>query len=74
MKFKTLKLIVALLFVSIQTYASTPAGQPPPPQPAAIPPPVGDPLPIDSSIAVLFASGLLLGAFFKLKKNKISKL
>lgn len=61
MKVKSLKLLVILLFVSFNNIA---APSPPPPQPQSIPPPVGDPVPIDHEISILFLSGIVLGAFF----------
>lgn len=66
MKIRKLKLLLALFFYF--TFKSIAA--PPLPQPQAIPPPVGDPVPIDSEIFILFASGVLLGIFYLLKKPK----
>lgn len=40
-----------------------------PPQPQSIPPPVGSQVSINSDIMFLFASGILLGAFFVIKKK-----
>lgn len=66
MKFIKLKLLTAVLFVTLKISAAVPS----PPQPASIPPPVGDQVPIDSNILLLFASGIVLGSFFYIKKNK----
>lgn len=66
MKIRKLKLLLALFFcIAFKSFAA-----PSPPQPQAIPPPVGDPAPIDSEIWILFASGLLLGIFFLFKNSK----
>jgi hypothetical protein len=69
MKIRKLQLLL-ILFFSV-TFKS--AAAPFPPQPQSIPPPVGDPVPIDSEISILFASGVLLGIFFLLKKPKSTK-
>jgi hypothetical protein len=66
MKVKKLKLLLAL-FVSL-AYKSF--AQPFPPRPRSIPPPVGDPVPIDSEIWILIVGALLLGLFFIRKKTK----
>jgi hypothetical protein len=67
MKVKKLKLLFAL-FLSIATnsYAMPDLPQP---QPRGIPP-VGDPVPIDSEIVLLFVAGILLGIFYFLRKSK----
>ncbi|WP_394774185.1 hypothetical protein [Flavobacterium sp.] len=67
MKIRKLKLLLAL-FVCL-AYKSYGAPAPPLPQPEAIPPPVGDPAPIDSEIWILMLSGILLGGFFLTKKT-----
>jgi hypothetical protein len=54
-------LVIIIFFITI---AATPG----PPQPQAIPPPVGAPVTINKDIMLLFASGILLGAFFVIKK------
>jgi len=66
MKIRKLQLLLLLCF-SI-TFRGVAA--PDPPQPRSIPPPVGDPVPINSEISILFASGILLGIFFLLKRPK----
>lgn len=67
MKVKKLKLLFALfLCITFDSYAMP---DPPKPQPRGIPP-VGDQVPIDSEIAILFAAGILLGLFFLLRKTK----
>lgn len=66
MKIRKLQLLL-LLFFSV-TFKS--AAMPFPPQPQSIPPPVGDPVPIDSEISILCAGGVLLGFFFLLKRQK----
>ncbi|CAA9202069.1 hypothetical protein [Flavobacterium collinsii] len=66
MKVKSLKLLVILLFISPDNIA---APSPPQPQPQSIPPPIGDPVPIDNEISILFLSGVILGAFFLNKKR-----
>jgi hypothetical protein len=63
------KLLVILLFVSSNNIAA-----PSPPQPQSIPPPVGDPVPIDNEISILFLSGIVLGTFFLIKRRKISNI
>jgi hypothetical protein len=66
MEIRKLQLFIALFFCFFcKIYASFP----PPPQPRSIPPPVGDPVPIDSEILILFISGVLLGIFFILKNG-----
>jgi hypothetical protein len=45
---------------------------PDPPEPRSIPPPVGDPVPIDSEIWILIASAIFLGIFYILRKQKLS--
>ncbi|MBF4485486.1 MULTISPECIES: hypothetical protein [unclassified Flavobacterium] len=67
MKIRKLQLLL-LLFISV-TIKSVAA--PFPPQPRSIPPPVGDPVPINSEISILFVSGVLLGIFFLLKRPKL---
>lgn len=68
MKSEKLILLLALcLGMNLNSHA-----QPFPPQPRAIPPPVGAPVPIDSEIWMLLVSGVLLGVFFILKKLKSS--
>lgn len=64
---KARKLLLALFFCI--TYTSNAMPDLPVPQPRGIPP-VGDPVPIDSEIAILFAVGILLGLFFILRKSK----
>ncbi|GIQ61275.1 hypothetical protein Flavo103_44100 [Flavobacterium collinsii] len=71
MKVKSLKLVVILLFIS---HINIAAPSPPVPQPQSIPPPVGDPVPIDNEISILFLSGIILGAFFLIKKRKTSSI
>jgi hypothetical protein len=67
MKIRKLKLLLALFIcLAFKSYAIP---TPPIPQPEAIPPPVGDPAPIDSEIWILMLSGILLGGFFLLKKT-----
>lgn len=66
MKIRKLPLLLALfIFIAFKSYAL-----PPLPQPQSIPPPVGDQVPIDSEISILFAGGVLLGLFYFLKKPK----
>jgi hypothetical protein len=66
MKIRKLKLLLALFVcLAFKSYAA-----PPLPQPQAIPPPVGDPAPIDSEIWILMLSGVLLGVFFLIQKTK----
>ncbi|WKL49615.1 hypothetical protein Q1W71_07445 [Flavobacterium pectinovorum] len=60
MKVKKFKLLAAILFFVFNVNAA----DPPPPQPASIPPPVGAEAPIDSNIDVLFLIGITLGLFF----------
>ncbi|XDZ56061.1 hypothetical protein FlaCF_3109 [Flavobacterium tructae] len=67
MKVKSLKLLVILLFTSYNNIAA-----PSPPQPQSIPPPIGDPVPIDNEISILFLSGVILGTFFLNKKRRTS--
>jgi len=69
MKIRKLQLLLILFFSVTFKSAATPF----PPQPQSIPPPVGDPVPIDGEISILFASGVLLGIFFLLKKPKSTK-
>ncbi|MFH7001995.1 hypothetical protein [Flavobacterium bizetiae] len=64
---KARKLLLALFFCI--TYTSHAMPDLPVPQPRGIPP-VGDQVPIDNEIAILFASGILLGIFFILRKSK----
>lgn len=67
MKIRKLQLLLALFFcITFNSYAFPP---PPEPQPRGIPP-VGDPVPINSEIALLFAGGILLGVFYFVKKPK----
>ena len=66
MKIRKLQLVLLLLFDA--AFKSVAASFPP--QPQAIPPPVGAPLPIDSEIWILFASGIALGMYFFLKNPK----
>jgi hypothetical protein len=65
---KTEKLILLFAWFACVTHESY--AQPFPPQPRAIPPPVGAPVPIDSEIWILVLSGVLLGIFFLIKKAK----
>ncbi|MBF4491275.1 hypothetical protein IR010_01895 [Flavobacterium sp. MR2016-29] len=66
MKVRKFNLLSALfLCLAFKSYAV-----PFPPQPQSIPPPVGDPVPIDSQILILFAGAVLLGMFYLLKKPK----
>ena len=60
MKVRKLNLVVLVLFIAFKSNAANP----PPPQPASIPPPVGAEVPIDSNISVLFLIGTALGLFF----------
>jgi len=65
---KTEKLTLLLAFfvgITLRSYS-----QPFPPQPRAIPPPVGAPVPIDDEIWILLLAGLFLGIFLVLRKIK----
>jgi len=66
MKIKQLKILLALFFCTVFKSVAAPS----PPQPQSIPPPVGAPVPIDSEIWILFASGVVLGIYFFLKNPK----
>lgn len=66
MKARKLKLLTLLISITVKSYAIPPL---PLPQPRGIPP-VGDPVPIDSEIWILFAGGLLLGIYYFLKRAK----
>ncbi|MBS7232157.1 hypothetical protein KHA90_14095 [Flavobacterium psychroterrae] len=68
MKIRKLKLLLAVFVCFIFKSYCAPA--PPLPQPQAIPPPVGDPAPIDSEIWILMLSGVSLGIYFQIKKTK----
>ncbi|MEP6804513.1 MAG: hypothetical protein ABI892_08315 [Flavobacterium sp.] len=68
MKIRKLKLLLAVFVCFIFKSYAAPA--PPLPQPQAIPPPVGDPAPIDSEIWILMLSGVSLGIYFLIKKTK----
>ncbi|MFZ0597867.1 MAG: hypothetical protein WAM46_12875 [Flavobacterium sp.] len=68
MKIRKLKLLLAVFLCFI--FKSNAAPAPPLPQPQAIPPPVGDPAPIDSEIWILMLSGVSLGIYFLIKKTK----
>ena len=59
MKVRKLNLVVLVLFIAFKSNAANP----PPPQPASIPPPVGTEAPIDSNLSVLFLFGTALGLF-----------
>ena len=54
--------ITILFFLTVAVSAA-------PPQPQAIPPPVGSQVSINSNIMFLFASGILLGAYFVIKRK-----
>ena len=60
MKIKV-KLLLALFYVITKAIRSR---HPQTSSTPSYPPPVGDPVPIDSEIWILFASGVLLGLFF----------
>lgn len=62
MKYINLAYVTVLFFLTIAVEAA-------PPQPNSIPPPVGAPVTINKDIMLLFASGILLGAFFVIKKK-----
>jgi hypothetical protein len=65
MKIRKLQLLLVFLFgLTLKSM-----GAPDPPKPNAIPPPVGAPVPLDSGISLLMASGVLLGIYFLLKKR-----
>jgi hypothetical protein len=67
MKIRKLKLLFALfLCISFNSYAMPDLPQP---QPRGIPP-VGDPVPIDNELWIVFVSALLLGIFYLLKNSK----
>lgn len=67
MKIRKFKLLFAVFFcIAFKSYAIPDL---PLPQPRGIPP-VGDQVPIDSEIIILFAGGILLGIFFLLRKSK----
>lgn len=66
MKIRKLQLLLILLLgVTLKSAAA-----PQLPEPQSIPPPVGAPVPIDSEISILFASGVLLGVYFLIKRRK----
>lgn len=62
MKYIKPTLVIIIFFLTIAVEAA-------PPQPNSIPPPVGAPVTINKDIMLLFASGILLGAFFVIKKK-----
>lgn len=62
MKYIKPTLVIIIFFLTIAVEAA-------PPQPKSIPPPVGAPVTINKDIMLLFASGILLGAFFVIKKK-----
>ncbi|OXE96078.1 hypothetical protein BC749_1271 [Flavobacterium araucananum] len=64
MKIRKLELLLALFLCAAFKSVAAPS----PPQPQAIPPPVGGP--IDSEISILFTSGVALGMYLFLKKPK----